>query len=120
LVRQRNLSQQEIKFRILSYLYNKEEGSNAHNIQFHAVTGHTQEAGGFARFQEAGGFARFQEAGLFRNPQHCSGREPKRYSFKNGRLIIDTFLGPIIDSEIHISHRQILRLLKRQSLLLMR
>ena len=50
MVRQRNLSQQEIKIRILSYLYNKEEGSNAHNIQFHyniqfhAVPGHTQEA----------------------------------------------------------------------------
>jgi hypothetical protein len=49
LVRQKNLSQEQIKIRILSYLYNREEGSNAHNIQFHAVRGHTQEASRFKR-----------------------------------------------------------------------
>jgi predicted transcriptional regulator len=52
LVRQRNLSHQEIKIRILSYLYNKEEGANAHNIQFHAIPGHTQEASRFKRLLE--------------------------------------------------------------------
>jgi len=52
LTRQRNLSQQEIKIRILSYLYNKEEGSNAHTIQFHAIPGHTQEASRFKRCLE--------------------------------------------------------------------
>jgi len=49
LARQKNLSQEQIKIRILSYLYNREEGSNAHNIQFHAVPGHTQEASRFKR-----------------------------------------------------------------------
>ena len=45
--KERNLSQQEIKIRILSYLYSIEEGANAHTIQFHAVLGHTQEASRF-------------------------------------------------------------------------
>jgi hypothetical protein len=52
LVRQRNLSQQEIKIRILSYLYNKKEGRNAHDIQFHAVPGHTQETSRFKKLLE--------------------------------------------------------------------
>jgi len=39
LARQKNLSQERIKIRILSYLYNREEGSNAHSIQFHAISG---------------------------------------------------------------------------------
>jgi DNA-binding PadR family transcriptional regulator len=34
---------------ILSYLYNKEEGANQHNIQFFAIRGHTQEG---SRFKE--------------------------------------------------------------------
>jgi DNA-binding PadR family transcriptional regulator len=45
--RQRNLSQEQIKIRILSYLYHKQEGANAHSIQFHGISGHTQEAGRF-------------------------------------------------------------------------
>ncbi len=52
MTRRRNLSQQEIKIRILSYLYNKVEGSNAHTIQFHAIPGHTQEASRFKRLLE--------------------------------------------------------------------
>jgi predicted transcriptional regulator len=52
LVRQRNLSQQDIKIRILSYLYYKKEGRNAHDIQFHAVPGHTQEASRFKKLLE--------------------------------------------------------------------
>ena len=44
---QKNLSQQQIRIRILSYLYNNEEGANQHNIQFHAIVGHTQEASRF-------------------------------------------------------------------------
>jgi hypothetical protein len=49
LVRQKNLSQEQIKVRILSYLYHKEEGANQHTIQFHAVPGHTQEANRFKK-----------------------------------------------------------------------
>jgi predicted transcriptional regulator len=45
--KERNLSHQEIKIRILSYLYSKEDGANAHTIQFHAILGHTQEASRF-------------------------------------------------------------------------
>jgi predicted transcriptional regulator len=53
LARQKNLSQEQIKIRILSYLYNKEEGANQHNIQFHAILGrHTQEATRFKRLLE--------------------------------------------------------------------
>jgi hypothetical protein len=51
--KERNLSRQEIKIRILSYLYNKDEGSNAHTIQFHAIPSHTQEASRFKRLLEA-------------------------------------------------------------------
>lgn len=42
----KNLSQEQIKIRILSYLYHKQEGSNAHKIQFRGI-GHTQEANRF-------------------------------------------------------------------------
>jgi predicted transcriptional regulator len=49
LARQKNLSQEQIKIRILSYLYNKEDGANQHTIQFHAVPGHTQEANRFRK-----------------------------------------------------------------------
>ena len=50
MARQKNLSQEQIKIRILSYLYHKGEGSNAHNIQFHAILGaHTQEASRFKK-----------------------------------------------------------------------
>ena len=49
MARQRNLSQEQIKIRILSYLYNREEGANQHNIQFHAIFGHTQEASRFKK-----------------------------------------------------------------------
>ena len=49
MARQRNLSQEQIKIRILSYLYNKDEGANQHNIQFHAIVGHTQEASRFKK-----------------------------------------------------------------------
>jgi DNA-binding PadR family transcriptional regulator len=48
----RNLSHQETKIRILSFLYNKEMGENAHTIQFHAISGHTQEASRFKRLLE--------------------------------------------------------------------
>jgi hypothetical protein len=37
----------EVKIRVLSYLYNRDEGANQHNIQFHSIFGHTQEAGRF-------------------------------------------------------------------------
>ena len=49
MARQKNLSQEQIKSRILSYLYNKEDGANQHTIQFHAVLGHTQEASHFKK-----------------------------------------------------------------------
>ncbi|MDP9289316.1 MAG: hypothetical protein M3P08_14130 [Thermoproteota archaeon] len=52
MARQKNLSQEQIKIRILSYLYNREDGSNAHSIQFHAIPGHTQEASRFKRLLE--------------------------------------------------------------------
>jgi hypothetical protein len=42
-----NLSQEQIKIRILSYLYKKEKGANAHSIQFHGLSKRTQEAGRF-------------------------------------------------------------------------
>ena len=48
----RNLSQEQIKIRILSYLYNKTEGANAHNIQFRGISGHTQEASRFKKLLE--------------------------------------------------------------------
>jgi predicted transcriptional regulator len=48
--KRRNLSQEQISIRILSYLYYKEEGANAHNIQFHGISGrHTQEANRFKK-----------------------------------------------------------------------
>jgi hypothetical protein len=45
--KERNLSQQQIKISILSYLYSKEEGANTHTIQFHAIFGYLQEASRF-------------------------------------------------------------------------
>jgi hypothetical protein len=46
----RNLSQQDIKIRILSYLYHKGgDGANAYNIQSHCVPT-AQEANRFRRF----------------------------------------------------------------------
>jgi hypothetical protein len=49
----------------LSYLYNKEEGSNAHNIQFHAVPGHTQEASRFkVLLEELCNLERIQEVDM--------------------------------------------------------
>jgi hypothetical protein len=50
LARQRNLSQEQIKIRILSYLFSSKQGANAHTIQFREVSGrtrHTQEASNF-------------------------------------------------------------------------
>jgi hypothetical protein len=50
LAKPRNLSQEQIKIRILSFLYSKREGANAHHIQFRGVSGrtrHTQEASRF-------------------------------------------------------------------------
>jgi predicted transcriptional regulator len=47
LVRQRekgNLSRPQITILILSYLYDKEKGENAHTIQLFAIRGHTQES----------------------------------------------------------------------------
>ena len=52
LAKPRNLSQEQIKIRILSYLYNKTEGANAHNIQFRGISGHTQEASRFKKLLE--------------------------------------------------------------------
>jgi hypothetical protein len=49
LAKPRNLSQEQIKIRILSYLYNKRKGANAHNIQFHGISKRTQEAGRFKK-----------------------------------------------------------------------
>ena len=49
----------------MSYLYNKEEGSNAHNIQFHAVPGHTQEASRFkVLLEELCNLERIQEVDM--------------------------------------------------------
>lgn len=43
-----NLSQEQIKIRILSFLYNKgDKGANAHAIQFHGISKRTQEASRF-------------------------------------------------------------------------
>jgi hypothetical protein len=50
--RQRNLSQEQIKIRILSYLYKNKEGANAHKIQFQGMSGHTQEASRFKKLLE--------------------------------------------------------------------
>ena len=36
----------------MSYLYNKTEGANAHNIQFRGISGHTQEASRFKKLLE--------------------------------------------------------------------
>jgi len=52
LAKPRNLSQEQIKIRILSYLYNKTEGANAHNIQFRGISGRTQEASRFKKLLE--------------------------------------------------------------------
>jgi hypothetical protein len=46
-VRPRNLSQEQVKIRILSYLYHKQEGTNAHTIQFEGILGRTLEANRF-------------------------------------------------------------------------
>lgn len=41
----------QIKIRILSYLYHREEGANQHNIQFRGLR-HTQEASRFKKLLE--------------------------------------------------------------------
>ena len=103
MVRQRNLSQQEIKIRILSYLYNK-EGSNAHNIQFHAVPGHTQEASRFKLLlEELCNLERIQEVDM----SHVTkGRVIYKITEKGRQTIIilrnpliKEFLG-LVDEEI--------------------
>jgi hypothetical protein len=104
LARQRNLSQQDIKIRILSYLYNKEEGSNAHNIQFHAVPGHTQEASRFkVLLEELCNLERIQEVDM----SHVTkGRVIYKITDKGRQTIIHLrnplikeFLG-LVDEEI--------------------
>lgn len=43
----RNLSQEQVKIRILSYLYHRQEGANAYTVQFQGIPGCTLEANRF-------------------------------------------------------------------------
>jgi hypothetical protein len=52
MARQRNLSQEQIKIRILSYLFNNNKGANSHKIQFLGMSGYTQEASRFKKLLE--------------------------------------------------------------------
>lgn len=52
MARQKNLSQEQIKIWILSYLYHQDEGANQHTIQFRALRGRTQEASRFKKLLE--------------------------------------------------------------------
>lgn len=104
MARQRNLSQQDIKIRILSYLYNKEEGSNAHNIQFHAIPGHTQEANRFkALLEELCGLERIEEVDM----SHVTkGRIIYRIT-KKGRQTIEHLRDPIVKDFLGIEKEEI-------------
>ena len=104
MVGHRNLSQQEIKIRILSYLYNKEEGSNAHNIQFHAVPGHTQEASRFKRLlEELCALERIQEVDM---SYVAKGRVIYKITNK-GRETIEHLRNPLIKEFLGIGEDEI-------------
>jgi len=93
LARQKNLSQEQIKIRILSYLYNREEGSNAHSIQFHAISGHTQEASRFKRLlEELCALERIQEVDM----SHVSKGRVIYIITKRGRLTIEHLRDPFV------------------------
>ena len=93
MARQKNLSQEQIKIRILSYLYNREEGSNAHSIQFHAISGHTQEASRFKRLlEELCALERIQEVDM----SHVSKGRVIYIITKRGRLTIEHLRDPLV------------------------
>jgi hypothetical protein len=45
----KNFSQEQIKVMIMSYMYNKDEGANAHTIQFYGIAGRTVEGSRFKK-----------------------------------------------------------------------
>jgi hypothetical protein len=104
LARQRNLSQQDIKIRILSYLYNKEDGSNAHNIQFHAITGHTQEANRFkAILEELCELERIQEVDM----DHVTKGRVIYKITNRGRQTIEHLRDPIVRDFLGLDKEEI-------------
>ena len=52
MARKKNFSQEQMKVMILSYMYNREEGANAHNIQFYGIVGRTIEGSRFKKLLE--------------------------------------------------------------------
>jgi hypothetical protein len=95
LVRQGNLSQQDIKIRILSYLYDKGEGSNAHNIQFHAIADHIHASRFKGILDELCELDRIQQVDM----SHVTKGRVIYKITNRGRQTIEHLRDPLVNSE---------------------
>ena len=88
---------------ILSYLYNKEDGANAHNIQFHGVIGRTMEGGRFKKVLETVYLRQTRET---RYEYVTEGRMIYKITDK-GRKTIEQFRNPLIKDVFGFSEKEI-------------
>jgi predicted transcriptional regulator len=89
---------------ILSYLYNREDGANAHNIQFHGVIGRTMEGSRFKKLLE-------ELCDLQRIEKHdmsyvTEGRMIYKITEK-GRKTIEALRDPLIKDVLGFSEKEI-------------
>ena len=89
---------------ILSYMYNREEGANAHNIQFYGIVGRTIEGSRFKKLLEE--LCLIDDLTMIDMSHVTEGRVIYKITQK-GRQTIDLIRDPLMKDFLGFTEKQI-------------